>query len=114
KLWRGKGTTFTAAAVAATGAAVVDTGLDSARVNRLSALSVNLGVHLLPAAAQLARWAEAVAADLAEAGVDADVWADFYDDLSAEKLTFDDVRGRRILIDDQSRLLAVADEQRVF
>ncbi|GAA0902311.1 DUF3883 domain-containing protein [Virgisporangium aurantiacum] len=115
KLWRGKGTTFSAEAVAATGVALADSVLDSMRITRVETLARNLGLQLTATPADLAAWAERVAAELARDGAEPAVWAGFYDDLASELRDHSEhLRGRRVLIVEQGQLLPVTDELRVF
>ncbi|GAB3861588.1 sacsin N-terminal ATP-binding-like domain-containing protein [Dactylosporangium cerinum] len=115
KLWRAKGTTISAEAVAATGVTLADSALGPVRTKRVETLARHLGLRLMATPAELAAWAEAVAADLARDGADPAVWAGFYDDLAAELRDFpEQLRGRRVLIGERGRLLPVTDEQRVF
>ncbi|MCO1593819.1 DUF3883 domain-containing protein [Micromonospora sp. RHAY321] len=115
KLWRGKGTTISAEAVAATGVALADSSLGPVRTKRAETLARHLGLRLTATSAELAAWAEAVAADLALDDANPAVWAGFYDDLAAELRDFpEQLRGRRVLIGERRRLLPVTDELRVF
>ena len=115
KLWRGKGTTISGEAVAATGVALADSALGPVRTRRAETLARNLGLRLTATPTELAAWAEAVAADLARDGADPAVWAGFYDDLAAElREAPEHLRGRRVLISERGRLLPVTDKLRVF
>ncbi|GAA0902738.1 sacsin N-terminal ATP-binding-like domain-containing protein [Virgisporangium aurantiacum] len=115
KLWTGRGTVFTAEAVAAAGSTpIVDTALHTARRTRLSVLARDLGVLAQPSSTDVGVFAESVAAALATRSVEPEVWAGFYDDLAAERLDEKAVRDRRILIDDEGNLLSPGSERSVF
>jgi hypothetical protein len=115
KLWAGRGSVFTAEAVAAAGnTPLVDTSLHASRRNRLSLLARDLGIPLQPGPVEVGAFAEAVAEALAARSAAPEVWAGFYDDLEAERLDERALRERRILIDDEGKLLSPGGERSVF
>ncbi|MFC8849463.1 MULTISPECIES: sacsin N-terminal ATP-binding-like domain-containing protein [unclassified Micromonospora] len=115
RLWAGRGSVFTAEAVAAAGSTpIVDTSLHTSRRSRLSVLARDLGVPLQPGPVEVGAFAEAVAEALAARSAAPEVWAGFYDDLEAERLDDRALRQRRILIDDEGKLLAPGGERSVF
>ncbi|WP_345133402.1 sacsin N-terminal ATP-binding-like domain-containing protein [Dactylosporangium darangshiense] len=115
KLWSGRGTVFTAEAVAAAGSTpIVDTAVHASRKSRLLALARELGVPIQPSLAEIAAFAEEVAEALASRPAEPDVWAEFYDDLEAERLDETVLRERRILVDDEGKLLSPRSDTSVF
>ncbi|MGW3231475.1 sacsin N-terminal ATP-binding-like domain-containing protein [Kitasatospora sp. NPDC001095] len=101
---------FTPKAVGATGrAAIIDPALHPLRAERLREMGRRLGLRLEPTTSQLAVWAEAVAEQLAEttAPEDADHerWADFYHDLALSFPDAAELRGKRIVLDADGRLV---------
>ncbi|WP_344648734.1 sacsin N-terminal ATP-binding-like domain-containing protein [Cryptosporangium japonicum] len=115
KLWEGRGSVFTAEAVAgAGGLPIIDTALHASRKKRLSALARDLGLPLQPSPLEVGAFAETVADALAARSAAPEIWAGFYDDLAAEGLDESVLRERRILIEDDGGLLSPSGEQSVF
>jgi hypothetical protein len=106
RLWHSKGKVFRAETAARAGAScLIDPGLEHDRDERLRGLARFLRLRLTPSDAEVGGYAETFAAALAApAAQDWDAWAQFYDDLSSEISDGRTLRGRRILIDSQSKL----------
>ncbi len=98
-IWSGPdGDSFGPGATAACRAAdIVDPALSEDRRRRLTGLAAALGCPIVAGAAELAGFAVAVAASMAEDGRPADEWAQFYDDLSAHRGVEQHLPGRRII-----------------
>ncbi|MFD9568280.1 sacsin N-terminal ATP-binding-like domain-containing protein [Streptomyces sp. NPDC059982] len=101
---------LTPQAVGATGrAAVIDPTLHPLRAERLRTMGRLLCLSLEPGTSLLAKWAEAVAEMLAAATAageaDHERWADFYHDLAVSFPDAAELRGKRIVLDADGRLV---------
>lgn len=109
-LWRSDGGCFTPAAVAQAGIqGLVDPSLDRHRRDRLITLADELSLSLVPDDDQVATFAEAYASALAAKPFEPGAWAAFFDDLALSVSDGKVLQGRRILVDEQARLLAAGD-----
>ncbi len=105
-LWETNTTAFTPAAVAAAGVDhIIDPVLAPQRRRRLKQLADDLGFDLTPGDDQLAMWAESYADALARTPLDADAWAEFYDDLAAVMANGAPLAGKWIILDEHGRVI---------
>jgi Domain of unknown function (DUF3883) len=94
-------------ALVAIGCPVLDPGIGQDRQQRLVDLhGAVIEAGMEPSAGTLAGWSESLAAAMQSAGgTDLDSWAGFYDDLAAAfQWTAAELRGRKIILDQESRL----------
>ncbi|NEA20563.1 ATP-binding protein [Streptomyces halstedii] len=110
---------FTPQAVGATGrAAVIDPALHPLRADRLRTMGRLLRLRLEPGTSQLAEWAEAVAEGLVAATgsreADHERWADFYHDLAVSFPDAAELRGKRIVLGVDGRLVPAGGEHVFF
>jgi hypothetical protein len=92
------------------GAAIVSSSIGEARLVRVRALAATVSLPLAPAEDTLARWVEAIAADLAAKRRQSPRrWRDFYDDVvavyAATSLRLSFLEGKKLFPDNDDRLL---------
>lgn len=85
------------------------TALDPGRLRRLRQFATDLKVSLAPGDGELAAWAEACAASLADRPLDPQAWADFYDDLAASLASGALLASKPIILDDRVAVIPAGD-----